>query len=555
MRFQLDPTSPSGLSIASEPQRPTNRGGFAGSPDITRVLQPGTNVTFTGNGTQQSPYVINATSGGGSFSPLTPVTPPAYTQGALFYDNTSESLSFYNNDSTISLQIGQEEWIRVKNVTGSTIANGSAVYISGASSGLPTIALAKADVGSTTIGMGLTTESIVNNATGYVTSLGVVHGINTSAFTAGLPVYISDTVAGALTQTAPVAPSYRYRVGIVAVSDASVGSIHVTPSTASLGNGAANQLFGMNTAGTAQELKTIAAGSGVTVTPSAGVITIASTGGGSGTVTSVDVSGGTTGLTTSGGPVTTSGVITIAGILAVSNGGTGSATQNFVDLTTNQTVAGVKTFSGKPAISSGELDMTSSTSNLILMTAAGAGAPAFTTRSAGTKLVLYNTLSGSLMDAAIGVQSNAVWHSIFGNSATYSFIWYGGTTAIMTLNGLGALNIASTITTPLEIQTNQAITVVTNAGTADVTHGTQTFTNSSAAAITITLAISGAVDGQKKIIRIYDFSAVTQSINWVNAENSSIIVPATTNGSTTLPLTVGLMYNSATSRWRCIAVA
>lgn len=45
---------------------------------------------------------------------------------------------------------------------------------------------------------------------------------------------------------------------------------------------------------------------------------------GAGTVTSVDVSGGTTGLTTSGGPITSSGTITIAGTLAVANGGTGA---------------------------------------------------------------------------------------------------------------------------------------------------------------------------------------------------------------------------------------
>jgi hypothetical protein len=50
-------------------------------------------------------------------------------------------------------------------------------------------------------------------------------------------------------------------------------------------------------------------------------------GGGLGTVTSVDVSGGTTGLTTSGGPVTTSGTITLAGTLNVANGGTGQTTQ------------------------------------------------------------------------------------------------------------------------------------------------------------------------------------------------------------------------------------
>jgi len=47
---------------------------------------------------------------------------------------------------------------------------------------------------------------------------------------------------------------------------------------------------------------------------------------GSGTVTSVDVSGGTTGLTTSGGPITGSGTITLAGTLAVANGGTGQTT-------------------------------------------------------------------------------------------------------------------------------------------------------------------------------------------------------------------------------------
>ena len=50
----------------------------------------------------------------------------------------------------------------------------------------------------------------------------------------------------------------------------------------------------------------------------------ATAGGGSGTVTSVDVSGGTTGLTASGGPITTTGTITLGGTLAIGSGGTGS---------------------------------------------------------------------------------------------------------------------------------------------------------------------------------------------------------------------------------------
>lgn len=53
---------------------------------------------------------------------------------------------------------------------------------------------------------------------------------------------------------------------------------------------------------------------------------------GTGTVTSVDVSGGTTGLTTSGGPVTASGAITLAGTLIPVNGGTGIASYAVGDL-------------------------------------------------------------------------------------------------------------------------------------------------------------------------------------------------------------------------------
>lgn len=45
---------------------------------------------------------------------------------------------------------------------------------------------------------------------------------------------------------------------------------------------------------------------------------------GTGTVTSVDASGGATGLTFSGGPITGAGTLTLAGTLAVANGGTGA---------------------------------------------------------------------------------------------------------------------------------------------------------------------------------------------------------------------------------------
>lgn len=55
-------------------------------------------------------------------------------------------------------------------------------------------------------------------------------------------------------------------------------------------------------------------------------------GAGTGSVTSIDVSGGTTGLTFSGGPITTSGTITLAGTLDADNGGTGQSSYAVGDL-------------------------------------------------------------------------------------------------------------------------------------------------------------------------------------------------------------------------------
>ena len=105
------------------------------------------------------------------------------------------------------------------------------------------------------------------------------------------------------------------------------------------------------------------------------------------------------------------------------------------------------------------------------------------------------------------------------------------------------------------LYTNTAVTVTSNAGTVPVTGRLFTFTNSSAGTMAITLTTTNATDGQMTIVRIYDFSAVAQTIGWTNTENSTVSVPTTSNGSTSLPLTVGFMYNTATTKWRCIASA
>lgn len=82
---------------------------------------------------------------------------------------------------------------------------------------------------------------------------------------------------------------------------------------------------------------------------------------GTGTVTSVDVAGGTTGLTTSGGPVTTSGTITLSGTLAVANGGTGAASASAARTNLGLGTAAVKDAPASGNAASGEVVLGSDT--------------------------------------------------------------------------------------------------------------------------------------------------------------------------------------------------
>lgn len=110
-------------------------------------------------------------------------------------------------------------------------------------------------------------------------------------------------------------------------SNISAGTVAVARGGTGLGSTPSNgQLLIGN--GTGFSLAALTAGSNITITNSAGGITITAAGssGGTGTVTSVNGSGGSTGLTLTGGPITTSGTLTLGGTLAVASGGTGAAT-------------------------------------------------------------------------------------------------------------------------------------------------------------------------------------------------------------------------------------
>jgi len=154
---------------------------------------------------------------------------PDYEEGLIFYDTVNKCLAVYNSESDIALQVGQEQWVYVYNDTGSDLVDGQAVYISGADvvTGLPTVALAQASSETTYIVAGLTTQHIADGTSGFITALGIVNDLDTSAFAAGADVWVSAATAGALTDDEP--NSFIYKVGRIVVSSATEGSIFVSP--------------------------------------------------------------------------------------------------------------------------------------------------------------------------------------------------------------------------------------------------------------------------------------------------------------------------------------
>jgi hypothetical protein len=127
--------------------------------------------------------------------------------------------------------------------------------------------------------------------------------------------------------------------------------------------------------------------------------------------------------------------------------------------------------------------------------------------------------------------------------------------AITRNSGDGSVTVGPTLKTTQLIQTITTVAVSSNAGTVPVNAGIANFTNSSASAMTITLATASAIDGQQVVVRIFDYSAVAKGMTWTNTENSTVSAPTTSNGSTTSPLTVTFQYNASTGAWRCIASA
>jgi len=195
----------------------------------TMAEQNANSVAITGgtvNNTSQSKTTIT------DYESFTPTTAPSYAEGELWYDNTAHALAYFNDSSTSTVHIGQDLQVKVINNTGSTIANGSPVYVTSTSSGqtYPNIALAQSNSAATASVIGLTNGAIANGAIGYVTSQGGIDNVNTSTFTVGQVLYLSPYSAGQLMNTIPPT-GITVQVGIVSYVNSSAGKIYVKQTT------------------------------------------------------------------------------------------------------------------------------------------------------------------------------------------------------------------------------------------------------------------------------------------------------------------------------------
>lgn len=148
--------------------------------------------------------------------------------GRLVWNDTDGTLDLGLKGGNVTLQIGQEMVQPVNNRTGTTLLDMEVVYVTGAQGNRMVVerALGNSDLTSAAV-LGVVTEHILDNQTGFVTTEGMVRNVDTSAFAEGAVLYLSPTVAGAITSTKPVAPQHTVMIGYCVRSHASVGSIFV----------------------------------------------------------------------------------------------------------------------------------------------------------------------------------------------------------------------------------------------------------------------------------------------------------------------------------------
>lgn len=205
---------------------------FLGVSSETQTLQ---NVTDLGNTTTNSIDTAGITT---DYVQLDLTAINTGGVGKMIWNDVDGTIDIGLKGGNVTLQVGQEFLARVVNKTATNIslleANYQAVRITGAQGQRPKVdlALANNDLNSATT-LGLVTETIVNNAEGFITTSGQVREINTTGslqgetWNDGDTLYLSGTIAGQITNIKPSAPTHTIIIGFVEYAHAVHGKIFV----------------------------------------------------------------------------------------------------------------------------------------------------------------------------------------------------------------------------------------------------------------------------------------------------------------------------------------
>jgi hypothetical protein len=165
---------------------------------------------------------------------------PTGTAGVavMRWNDSDGTLDLGLKGGNVTLQVGQESVLRVVNKTATNVnlleANYQAVRVTGAQGQRLKVDLALATtdpLSAETIG--LVTETINNNQEGFITTSGLVRGINTTGSLQGETwadgdiLYLSPTTAGRATKVKPTAPNHLIILGYVIHAHITQGSIFV----------------------------------------------------------------------------------------------------------------------------------------------------------------------------------------------------------------------------------------------------------------------------------------------------------------------------------------
>lgn len=194
--------------------------------------------------TDQGPTTTDAINVGGVtsdyFAADTAAT-PALAPGMFAWNDSDGTMDLRLKGNNVTLQLGQENVVRVVNKTGSNLLESEYKVVrvrlaseGGAQGQRLSVVLAQGnnDPDSVTT-LGVVTENINNNQEGFVTVFGNVSGINTTGsiqgetWVDGDVLYLSPTVPGKLTKIKPAAPDHTVTMGYVVYAHANQGKIFV----------------------------------------------------------------------------------------------------------------------------------------------------------------------------------------------------------------------------------------------------------------------------------------------------------------------------------------